>query len=316
MNGRESSGHGSATGDVDPARSRGSQQVILSVIDHATSISEVVRLVGGRSGRPVHRISVSTRYGVRLVVLKRFAGDGDGAAAEWRALTAIEHVPVPSPQPVFWDRDGAWFGEPAIVMSALPGTVLRQVPRGRTWLRNATAAMASLHATPLATVPAGIPTWPRLLDRWTPAGLPPALGRAAAEVIAELRQRATAARQSLCHGDFYLGNLLFTEQMLTGVVDWERTKIMPPGNEVARFRMDLAIHPGGDTPEVFLDAYLQKTTFPAVEDLALWDVLAGAVGLAAADHSRRGLEELGISVDTATVTRRAKSFLENALARS
>jgi aminoglycoside phosphotransferase (APT) family kinase protein len=302
--------------DLDPALSRRSQQAILSVIDNATSISEVVRLAGGRSGRPVHRISVSTRYGVRRVVLKRFAADGDGAAAEWRALTAVEHVPIPSPQPLFWDRDGAWFGEPAIVMSALPGAVLRQVPRGKTWLRNATAAMASLHATPLATVSAGIPTWPRLLDRWTPDGLPSALGRAAASVIAELRHRAAAARQSFCHGDFYLGNLLFTEQTLTGVVDWERTKVMPPGNEVARFRMDLAIHPGGDTPEAFLDAYLQETALPAVEDLALWDVLAGAVGLAGADHSRHGLEELGISLDTATVTRRARSFLESALARS
>jgi hypothetical protein len=79
--------------------------------------------------------------------------------------------------------------------------------------------------------------------------------------------------------------------------------------------VDLAIHPGGDAPGVFLSAYLKETAAPAVEDLALWDVLAGAVGLASADRSRQALEEIGISVDTATVTRRAASFLENALAR-
>jgi hypothetical protein len=80
--------------------------------------------------------------------------------------------------------------------------------------------------------------------------------------------------------------------------------------------MDLAIHPGGDAPGAFLGAYLQETAMPAVEDLALWDVLAGAVGLAGAEHSRRGLEELGVSLDPATVTRRAKSFLKNALTQS
>jgi hypothetical protein len=183
-----------------------------------------------------------------------------------------------------------------------------------TWLRGATAAMARLHAIPLSQVPAEIPTWPRLLDRWTPDGLPPALGSAAAEVITELRHRARVARRAFCHGDFYLGNLLFAGEMLTGIVDWERAKVMPAGNEVARFRMDLAIHPGGDAPGVFLNAYLKQTAAPAVEDLALWDVLAGAVGLASADRSRQGLQEIGVSLDTVTVARRATGFLENALA--
>jgi aminoglycoside phosphotransferase (APT) family kinase protein len=175
--------------------------------------------------------------------------------------------------------------------------------------------MARLNAIALTTVPAEIPAWPRLLDRWTPGGLPPALGRAAAEVIAELRRRAKVAKRVFCHGDFYLGNLLFAGEALTGVVDWERAKVMPAGNEVARFRMDLAIHPGRDAPRVFLDTYLKVTAAPAVEEMALWDVLAGAVGLADAQHTRQGLEEVGVSLDIATVARRATSFLENALAR-
>jgi len=103
--------------------------------------------------------------------------------------------------------------------------------------------------------------------------------------------------------------------VLTGVADWERAKVMPAGDEVARFRMDLAIHPGGDAPGDFFTAYLKQTASPAVEDLALWDVLAAAVGLAGADRTRPGLEEIGISLDSATVARRATSILERALAR-
>jgi hypothetical protein len=87
-------------------------------------------------------------------------------------------------------------------MGTLPGTVLGEAPRSVTWLRRATAAMACLHAIPLSQVPAGIPAWPRLLDRSTPDGLPAALGKAAAEVIAELRHRARSARRAFCHGDF------------------------------------------------------------------------------------------------------------------
>jgi aminoglycoside phosphotransferase (APT) family kinase protein len=289
--------------------------MILSVIDDAVSIGEVTRLAGGRGSRTAERIVVTTRSGTQPVVLKLFPADQAGAAAEWRALTAVEHFPVPSPPPLFLDHDGACFGDPGVVMGALPGTLLYEMPRGVTWLRSATAAMARLHASALSKVPAEIPAWPRLLDRWTPDGLPPALGKMAAEVVAELRHRARAARPAFCHGDFYLGNLLFADEMLTGIVDWERAKIMPAGNEVARFRIDLAIHPGGDAPGVFLDAYLKETAIPSVEDLALWDVLSGAVALASAERSRQALDEIGVPLDTVTVARRATSFLENALAR-
>ncbi len=256
-----------------------------------------------------------TQRDTQQVVVKHFPGDRDGAAAEWHALTAVERLAIPSPPPLFLDRDGVSFGDPAIVMGALPGIVLPRMARGGTWLRNAATAIASLHAVPLSAVPPEIPEWPRLLDRWTPDGLPPALGRAAAEVIAELRHRAGAARRAFCHGDFYVGNLLFSGETLTGIVDWERAKVMPPGNEVARFRMDLAIHPGGDAPGIFLGAYLQRAPAPAVQDLALWEVPAGAVGLAGAGHSWRALRDLGVELDTATVMRRAAAFLENALAR-
>jgi aminoglycoside phosphotransferase (APT) family kinase protein len=151
-----------------PALGQRGREVILSVIDDAMSIGEVTRLVGGRSSRTAERTLVTTRNGTQPVVLKRVPADRDGAAAEWRALRAVEHLPVPSPPPLFLDHDGAYFGEPAIVMGALPGTVLREVPRSVTWLRNAAAAMARLHAIALTEVPAAIPGWPRLLDRWTP----------------------------------------------------------------------------------------------------------------------------------------------------
>jgi hypothetical protein len=52
-----------------------------------------------------------------------------------------------------------------------------------------------------------------------------------------------------------------------------------------------------------------------VEDLALWDVLSGTVGLAGAERSRQRLEDIGVSLGRLTVARRATSFLENALAR-
>jgi hypothetical protein len=87
----------------------------------------------------------------------------------------------------------AHLGEPAGVMGTLPGTVLREAPRSVTWLRNAVAAMARLHAIAPTRVPTEIPAWRRLLDRWPPDGLPPALGSAAADVTAELRRRFKAA---------------------------------------------------------------------------------------------------------------------------
>jgi hypothetical protein len=83
--------------------------VVLSVIDDALSIGEVTRLAGGRSSRTVQHVLVTTRRGVQPVVVKRFPADRNRAAAEWRALRAVGHFPVPSPAPLFLDRDGFAF---------------------------------------------------------------------------------------------------------------------------------------------------------------------------------------------------------------
>lgn len=64
---------------------------------------------------------VSVDHG-RRVVVKRYAGAGDGPAREWRALTLLaEHAPGLAPEPILADLAG----EPAVIeMSLLPGQAL------------------------------------------------------------------------------------------------------------------------------------------------------------------------------------------------
>ena len=77
--------------------------------------------------------------------------------------TATTELPRISPT-------NAHLGEPAVVMGALPGTVLREVPRSVTGSGTRQPPWPRLHAIALTRVPTEIPAWPRLLDRWTPDG--------------------------------------------------------------------------------------------------------------------------------------------------
>src|SRR5437763_326719 len=100
----------------------GLRRLAVDVLRGSTAVR--VRRLGGGIGTATSAVSLRTTTGRRLdVVLKRFPRrDRPGLPAnEWKRLVFAQRLPVPTPEPIAFDRGGRWFGVPSIVMSKLPG---------------------------------------------------------------------------------------------------------------------------------------------------------------------------------------------------
>lgn len=108
------------------------------------------------------------------------------------------------------------------------------------------------------------------------------------------------------------GNLLFNGGHLTGVVDWADVTIEPREAAVALFRHFLALHPGGDAPELFLDAYEHAASI-SLDDIALWDVLYGLRGVRPVDHWVTACDRLGLVITSMEIQEKSRAWVGRAL---
>ena len=181
----------------------------------------------------------------------------------WRThgaeLTAREHAAqvflagtdVPAPTSIALDADGAACGVAAHLMSRLPGRPRSEVdPDG---LR----AMAGLLATIHAQRPAEpfrayqswaweakwvVPSWTQHPDSW----------RRAFEVLAGPEP---AYEPTFLHRDFGHRNLLWSDGVISGVVDWVETSTGPAWLDAAHAASNLAVMVGTEPAAAFLEEY-------------------------------------------------------------
>ncbi len=171
---------------------------------------------------------------------------------EWRVLTALRGTDVPVPAPLHYCADRAVLGTPFYLMEKLDGRVFHAfatpgLPRAeRTALyESMVATMAAIHRLDIAAL--GLADYgrpgnyfARQLKRWSQQWTAfrhgdddnPALD----QVVAWLAERVPVSElQTLCHGDFRIGNVMFhaTEPRVIGVLDWELSTLGHPLVDVA-----------------------------------------------------------------------------------
>jgi aminoglycoside phosphotransferase (APT) family kinase protein len=215
---------------------------------------------------------------------------------------------LPVPDLIGTDPDGAVAGGPANLMTWLPGRV-RLDRLGAVAIENWARLAVAVHRSPIdegnrpptfafrGPARPEIPTWARwpslwtrAIDRWN-AGPPP-------------------TRYGLLHRDFHLGNTLWQDETVSGLVDWAETSWGPPDLDVAHACADFAMLHTTEDAELFRAAYREQGGLldPDPEAARFW-VIADILGflpdpahiLAAvasgrpdlsADDVRYGLEDL------------------------
>jgi aminoglycoside phosphotransferase (APT) family kinase protein len=156
---------------------------------------------------------------------------------EAATLRRLAETPVPAPDLVAVEP-------PRLLMTRLPGAPAMDSQDFDALART----LVAIHA---------VDARPRTYESWAVGKQPPAWGDAALwrRAIAALDRDPPRYDGYFLHRDFHLGNVLWTEGAVTGVVDWVETSYGPPDLDVAHCCTNLAMTHGPDGPERFRGAY-------------------------------------------------------------
>jgi aminoglycoside phosphotransferase (APT) family kinase protein len=193
-------------------------------------------------------------------------------AREAAALALLDACALPTPELVGVDPDGAAAGDPAVLMTRLPGAIEWQPRDVDGFLRRLAALLPAIHATP---VPADAALGPYAL--WPPeASAPPAWTRRPAmweRAFATCSAPAPAGPRVLVHRDFHPGNVLWVDGEVSGVVDWPNACVGVAESDVGYCRHNLAGALGLEAADRFL-AYCGVADYDPY-----WDIVAALGGL-------------------------------------
>ncbi len=184
---------------------------------------------GGPSGKLVLRVAPE---GVRI------AGPAD-VVRQARIMKSLADTDVPVP-PILWHGDEAeFFGRPYFVDGFVDGFKLADVAlpaaEARSYARVGVETLAALHRVPweprrdawgsVTELSEEMKRLDHLLDRDT---LDPKVVARAPELREKLRSSLPRnPRIGIVHGDFQFSNVLFKDQKVSAVIDWEISMIGP-----------------------------------------------------------------------------------------
>lgn len=243
----------------------------------------VQRMLGG-SSTAIHAVDVRDRRGAtHRLVLRRFIRPNwkypGLARREAQVLEQLERASYPAPRLVAFDDGPNECDVRSLLMTRLPGRVELAPKRTHPWLRQMAEALLPIHDVPLATPlrryrpysaprSVDIPRWSRRPKAWTKV-----------LDLARSRQPQTTAR--FIHRDYHPGNILWSRNRLSGVIDWISACAGPPQIDIAHCRVNLVRLHGLDVADRFLAAYASVSGTSVEEYDSYWD----AIGLVDSGHS-------------------------------
>ena len=86
------------------------------------------------------------------------------------------------------------------------------------------------------------------------------------------------SKAALLHGDFWPGNILWSNNAIAAVIDWEDASIGPVESDLAGCRSELMVMYGEDAMDAFTEKYLAGTS-REITDLPVWEVYASYAAL-------------------------------------
>lgn len=245
-NGSTGPGHVSAATDWDRAR---------SWAEHAlgSTIRRSEQLTGGKTSTMVALTDDTGRQSVlRLMTNQPWRDHGPALThREHEALHELATTGVPAPAGLALDADGTSAGDPAHLMTRLPGEA--RFPGDRDAVLALAELLAAIHdvqpSTPFRTYqswapPAKwtVPAWSRHPHSW----------QRAFDLLAE---RPPSYTPTFLHRDFSHRNVLWRTGRPCGVVDWVETSTGPAWLDAGHAATNLALAAGPESARAFLGAY-------------------------------------------------------------
>jgi aminoglycoside phosphotransferase (APT) family kinase protein len=234
-----------------------------------------------------------------------------------RALQLAYSYGITAPRLIAADLDGRAAGTVATLETMLPGSSAMPPIPSVARIESAGAVIARVHAYELAPRE-DLPRRPR------PVAVDDFAGerrRGRMPTTPLLRHGDERARDHgmppgepvFVHGDVWPGNLLWTGDTCTALIDWKTAGAGHPGVDLGGLRLQLALHYGPDAAELVLRGWRRESGRDA-EAMPYWDAIA-ALNTPTELQGWPGFADDGSRLDAAAITGRRDAFLQAALDR-
>jgi aminoglycoside phosphotransferase (APT) family kinase protein len=263
------------------------------------AVVESVQRLDGGTHADTHLVRLSNPD--LEVVLREFPIGDAAAENEARVLKALNGLDGLAPRLLDCEYGSAQTVRPWVLISRLPGhaDITPRSPEASAGQLG--QVLARLHAMPSIRYAA----LPSRLER--DAASRANLHGPAAAAVDEQWDRISTAPRVLTHSDFWSGNVLWNDGVLSGVVDWTGGGTGPAGLDVGWCRLDLYLLYGEQIADVFLAAYQAAAATAEVTDSWLWDLWAVARSVTIVESWDANYAPLGRDDLTASELRRRHS---------
>jgi aminoglycoside phosphotransferase (APT) family kinase protein len=200
------------------------------------------------------------------------------AAVEFKLLQTTQALGLATPAPLLLDQSGKIFPTPFLVIEYVEGKTDYNPADLPAFTRQMATHLANIHR--VADTPVDLSFLPiRVATFAETFGPQPST---ADQSFAEERIRLTLAQvwpitqrnmATLLHGDFWPGNLLWQDETLVAVIDWEDARVGDPLMDLAISRLDLLWIFGVEAFESFTRHY-QSLMALDYTNLPYWDLYA------------------------------------------
>jgi len=248
------------------------------------SLMRASRLSGGVSA-DVFRLELEAGDGAQRSVILRVHGpnhNGHPAAIEFEILRAVTGLGICAPRALALDETLRHIPHPFLILDHIDGETAFPTSSADTRIVRMADVLAEIHSLPIAGMPATPMRNDPLLEIFDYL---PQDGEfeALRQRLSEMGDTAYKGCGSLLHGDFWPGNLLWKDQRLVGILDWEDAACGDPLSDVACTALELTYVAGPDGVEQFVRAYNMLRPIEP-RRFALWRIYVAS----AAHHSMAG----------------------------
>lgn len=238
-----------------------------------------------------HMVQVELADGSsQRIVLRRYNPENYEAGhekhlCEYHALTLLQRHSIPAPRPLLLDERGELLGVPGIVTEFVNGRPIALPAEAWRWGEMAATAarmLARIHHVPFSESDKRTLMDDNVEVAWfIKDGLMPDFMRADPDgeivwrLVKEHWGRWTPIKPRFAHTDYWAGNILWQDEHISAVVDWEEAGYGHPAADVAYARMGYFIEGIPEAADTFLRAYEAEAGW-RLTDLALFELAAAA----------------------------------------
>ena len=212
----------------------------------------------------------------RLILLSHSPADRlrnpDIARDEFRLLHTLKRCGLPVAQPLHLAHDHA---PPYFIATYIPGSPRSAADDRRGFCRTLAKILTEIHAVDLARC--DLSYLPRQADRL--AEYLDATEPADERIRKAMRRAAHRIKPNHCallHGDYWLGNLLWQGDKLSGVIDWEDAMLGDPLADLGKSRLEMLWALGEQAMAEYSAHYLALNPQLDASALPFWDLWGAA----------------------------------------